>query len=402
MSDAKLNNDLTELRADNVVPDLPASENKRFYPALDGLRAVAVLMVFYHHYLNYWPGLSWGWTGVNFFFVLSGFLITGILYDTRNDRHRVRNFYVRRVLRIFPLYYGVLFLGLLLTPLFRWVWHPAWILWPLYLGNYGRFIWIDDWIKGTGVLDHLRSSLPFQDTFFLYFGHFWSLCVEEQFYLVWPLLVFGIKDRVRLRNLCLVICALSLAARVACGFLLPQSYLHADILNRLTPLRADALLLGGALALMLRGPEASRVNRLLPLFFSLSVVGFLLFEIVYRCANHRLYAPAAGAPVLGTLGYTLIDLFGGVIILLSLDPKSHLYRVFTIRPLRRLGQVSYGFYVFHDIPHVAYIELAKLIPFRLVGLTCAMIAFIGTLAISYLSFRFYEAWFLRLKDRFAG
>src|ERR1700722_12874022 len=93
------------LHTDDVVPDLPASENKRFYPALDGLRAIAVLMVFYQHYLsagNDLPALNWGWSGVDIFFVLSGFLITGILYDTRNVLHRFRNFYVRRTLRISP------------------------------------------------------------------------------------------------------------------------------------------------------------------------------------------------------------------------------------------------------------------------------------------------------------
>src|ERR1035441_2665940 len=89
----------------DLVAGLPASENKKFYPALDGLRALAVLMVFYAHYnLSPGPSVAWGWAGVNIFFVLSGFLITGILYDTRNTARRFRNFYVRRTLRIFPLY----------------------------------------------------------------------------------------------------------------------------------------------------------------------------------------------------------------------------------------------------------------------------------------------------------
>src|ERR1700728_3407250 len=79
-------------------------ENRAFYPALDGMRAIAFLVVFGHHYLQ----LPWGWAGVDLFFVLSGFLITGILFDTRNDPNRVRNFYLRRTLRIFPLYYGVM------------------------------------------------------------------------------------------------------------------------------------------------------------------------------------------------------------------------------------------------------------------------------------------------------
>ena len=303
----------------------------------------------------------------------------------------------------FPLFYGVLLLGLLLTPVFRWVWHPVWILWPLYLGNYGRFIWLNDWMKGTGVLDHLRSSLPFKDPFFRYLGHFWSLCVEEQFYFLWPLAVFMVKDRVRLRNLCLIVCAICLGARICCVFLLPHDYVQADILYRFTPLRADALLLGGALALMLRGAEAFRLNRLLPRVFPVFVAGFVLFELIYLFTLHHLYAPVSGAPVFGTLGYSLIDLFAGIVILLSLNPESDFYRILTIRPLRRLGQIrSYGFYVFHDIPHIAYIELAKRIPIAPVAIVTAIIAFIATLLLSYLSFRFFEAPFLRLKSRYTA
>ena len=86
--------------------------------ALDGMRAIAFMMVFLQHYC----GLKWGWSGVDLFFVLSGFLITGILFDSRNDLHRARNFYVRRTLRIFPLYYGIMLLLLLSSPVFHWDW----------------------------------------------------------------------------------------------------------------------------------------------------------------------------------------------------------------------------------------------------------------------------------------
>ena len=84
---------------------LPKPENKLFYPALDGLRGAAVLLVFLEHYeLSHKAKyLDWGWVGVDIFFVLSGFLITGILYDSRRDAGRWRKFYVRRALRIFPL-----------------------------------------------------------------------------------------------------------------------------------------------------------------------------------------------------------------------------------------------------------------------------------------------------------
>jgi peptidoglycan/LPS O-acetylase OafA/YrhL len=395
-------NEAAAIHAGDLVQNLPASENKRFYPALDGLRALAVLMVFYQHYLTVHPVLNWGWTGVDCFFVLSGFLITGILYDTRETTHRFRTFYVRRTLRIFPLYYGVLLVALLLNPIFHWVWHPAWFLWPFYLGNYARFIWLSDFLKDTKTLEHFRSSIPFHTPFFLYVGHFWSLCVEEQFYLVWPLIVFFVNDRVRLRNFCIAVCVFSLAARIACLYFVPQPYLQAEMLYRLTPLRADALMLGGLLALILRGPEVRWLSRILRPTLYIFIASFFIFEAMYRLFVHHVYYPSPSAPGLSTIGFTLIDLFAGIIILVSLEPSSLLYRVLTLKPLRRLGQMSYGFYVFHDIPHVAYIMLVSHLfgSFHQERYVVALIALVGTLILSYLSFRYFEAPFLRLKDRF--
>jgi peptidoglycan/LPS O-acetylase OafA/YrhL len=391
------------LRTDDLVPNLPAPENKRFYPALDGLRALAVLMVFCNHYFSRARrDLQWGWTGVDIFFVLSGFLITGILYDTRNTKHRFRNFYVRRTLRIFPLYYGVLLIALLLAPIFRWVWHPAWFLWPLYLGNYARFIWLSDFLEGTGTLEHLRTSLPSYTPIFMYLGHFWSLCVEEQFYLVWPLVVFLVRDRKRLRNICAAVCVLALAARIACVFFVPEPYLKAELLYRFTPLRADALLLGGLLALMIRGPEVRWLTRALRPALYLFITGFVIFQGIFYLRLSHFYKPDTTAPVLSTIGFTLIDLFSGIVILLSLERTSLIYRFFTIKPLRRLGQMSYGFYVFHDIPHTFYIRLVGYLHRHRPSpdYVVALVALIFTLILSYLSFRFFETPFLRLKNRF--
>src|SRR5215469_18676569 len=133
---------MSTMSRENVLPhaSLPVAgntektrpENRAFYPALDGLRAIAFLLVFSQHYLTF----RWGWSGVNVFFVLSGFLITGILFDSRNDEHRVRNFYVRRALRIFPLYYSAILVVVLFNPLFHWQWSSYWLAWPLYLANY--------------------------------------------------------------------------------------------------------------------------------------------------------------------------------------------------------------------------------------------------------------------------
>jgi peptidoglycan/LPS O-acetylase OafA/YrhL len=392
-----------ELHKDDVVRGLPPSENKKFYPALDGLRAVAVLMVFCQHYFTTAnAGTKYGWTGVDFFFVLSGFLITGILFDTQDSLHRFRNFYVRRTLRIFPLYYAVLLVTLLLTPLMHWDWRPAHLMLPLYLDNYSRLIWLNDWIRSSMVIDHL-VSLRFQTA--LLFGHFWSLAVEEQFYLVWPLIVFLVRDRVRLIQLCFMVCGLCLLGRILCAVYVPQRYLNAELLYRVTPLRADALLLGGALALMMRGPAEKKLREWMWVALWLWMGGFAIFEIGYRLLYHHFFHPSADSMGLEMVGYTAIDLLAAIVILIVIHPKGFLFRALTLKPLRWLGQISYGFYVFHDLPRLLYSHLAQHMvsgsPGRLELMT-AVIGFPATLAISYLSFRFFESPFLRLKEKFGA
>ncbi|MDR3746016.1 MAG: acyltransferase [Acidobacteriaceae bacterium] len=387
----------------DLVAGLPAPENKQFYPALDGLRALAVLLVFYSHYsLSPRPGLAWGWTGVNIFFVLSGFLITGILYDTRNSAYRFRNFYVRRTLRIFPLYYGILLITLLLYPIFRWEWHPTWFMWPLYISNYSRFIWMPAYINGSGIVECLRSTRQFHPPFLLLFGHFWSLAAEEQFYLVWPLVVFLVKDRIWLRNICLSACILTPLVRLACFHLIPHVYIDNELLYRITPFRADGFLLGGLITLMLRGPESRWLFKLLRPAFYFLIAGIVVSEIIYRSHMHH-FIYSANTPTLSSIGYSIINLFCAFLILLSLEPGSFFYRLFTLRPLHRLGQMSYGFYVFHNVPICAYILLVAHF-YKKSGpaftYLVALVGFIFSLALSYLSYRFYETRFLRLKDRF--
>ena len=386
---------------------LPASENKLFYPALDGMRAVAVLMVFWQHYssgTSFAKNFRWGWTGVDIFFVLSGFLITGILYDTRHDQFRFRNFYVRRALRIFPLYYAVFLLALALYPVFHWVWHPIWILWPIYLGNFGRFIWLKDYLTNPVQMDHLVSARPMSFQLVVYLGHFWSLCIEEQFYLVWPLMVFYIRDRIRLRNVCVSAVVVCLIGRIICQATLSPALLGVGFLERFTPLRVDSLLLGGLLALVLRGPEAPLVRRLGRYIFP-SILGvFVVLQIASLLSvHHALDLPISGTLIF-TIGYTVIDLLAGSLLLNAIEPQSVSFRVLNNSWLRQIGQMSYGIYIFHDILHVTYLHwVLRMVPTRTYLFQLVMLlGLVGTLILSYLSFRFFESPFLRLKDRFTA
>jgi len=181
-------------------------------PVLDGVRGLAILMVMLHHFTpDHGAGilsvLHLGWVGVDLFFVLSGFLITGILFDAKGSANYFQNFYARRGLRIFPLYYGILLLILFALPLLQWldvihvpgldqvrVWQP-W-LW-LHSSNL-LLAWKGQWMLDSGVIR---------------MNHFWSLAVEEHFYLVWPVVV-ALFDRKSLMKIAagVIIAALSLRA----------------------------------------------------------------------------------------------------------------------------------------------------------------------------------------------
>ena len=391
----------------NTVHTKP--ENRAFYPALDGMRALAFLMVFGQHYLH----LPWGWAGVDLFFVLSGFLITGILFDTRDDPHRIRNFYVRRTLRIFPLYYGVMAALLLMEPIMHWHLSWSWLVWPAYFGNYARFI------HPYAVGDSLQKLADFQPNgtlrdghplFFL--GHFWSLCVEEQFYLAWPWLVFWIRDRKKLLAICAATLPICLAMRLAGQQLLPAWMLENEILYRATPFRLDALLLGGLIALLIRGPLRQTVLRIARLGFPTAISLVVLFGLltVNRIFGNYLF-PLPDWRF--TWGLSTIDFISALLILVAIQPGTLIYKVLSTRCLRWIGRISYGAYVLHDIPHIIYLKISfKLV--RMVDdawlvsensiqlqavIVAAVVGLTSTLVLAWLCFRFFESPFLNLKER---
>lgn len=370
-------------------------ENRAFYPALDGMRAIAFLMVFFTHYC----AMPWGWAGVDLFFVLSGFLITGILFDSRDDSHRVRNFYVRRTLRIFPLYYGVL---LLLLPFvfqqLRW----SWLVWPAYMGNYARFF--SSYAQGSpmqilaDVQPAAQIAILKTRHMTLFLGHFWSLCVEEQFYLVWPWIVFWIRDRRKLLWICAASVPICVAARLAGQSLLPTWMLDHEVLYRATPFRFDALLLGGCIALWLRGPRAHLLLRGARLVLPIALTALLLWAAFApgHFWQQQLYRYPPWTFTWGLLG---IDILSALIIAVAIQPHSLIYRALNQRALRWLGRISYGAYVLHDIPHSIYFHVASiLIPAHVFRVGVA-IALGVTCVLSWLSYRFFESPFLKLKER---
>lgn len=368
-------------------------ENRAFYPALDGLRTVAFLLVFCNHYL----GLPWGWAGVNFFFVLSGFLITGILFDARDDLHRARNFYIRRALRIFPLYYLVLLGTLLVWPAFHWHWDWRVLAWVVYLGNFLHF-------SPEGVGSMAQRMRDFQlvgslhgHALTIFLGHFWSLCIEEQFYLLWPWIVFWVRDRRILLWICGLALPVCLGLRLLAQHTFPAWMVSQNVLSRFTPLSCDGLLFGGFLALLLRGPYRAQVIRvatwLMPPFLTLCVA--FAFRGPAQWHRGALYAYPDQVE---TLGFTVLDILGALLLLSALEPRNWLYKLLGLRPMRWAGRISYGAYVLHDIPHEVYSRFGPFFPSHR-DAAAALIGLVCTYLLAALSFRFLETPFLNLKER---
>jgi peptidoglycan/LPS O-acetylase OafA/YrhL len=365
-------------------------------PVLDGLRGVAILLVLFFHFattgsalptdlpsrLTY-TGVLTGWIGVDLFFVLSGFLITGILYDARGRRHYFRNFYMRRVLRIFPLYYAALLVCLAILPaLLGRLEYPAdpaetpWFL--LYLTNVR--IAQHGW-DPSGML-----------------GHFWTLAVEEQFYLFWPLVVLACGARTLIRT-CVAILIGSLLLRVA---LHEQG--HALAAYVLTPARFDSLAIGALLAVRARSAGGlHRHVRAARILASTSATAILALIVLYRGLPPEAY-------LIGTAGYSLFALFFGAVLLLvvTAPAATRTARAFASPVLRFFGRYSYGLYVIHQpllllLPAWWSIEawqpwLGSWIAAYLVFSCTAMLACV---AVALASWHLLEERFLRLKARFA-
>ena len=313
---------------------------KTRFRSLDGIRALAVLMVFADHYggggtnggaalrlLNTIRGR--GWMGVDVFFVLSGFLITGILFDTRNDSHFFKRFFARRSLRIFPIVYLLFTVLAVLTPIlgYQWRWKQA--LFLIYMGNFAA----NADFSLYAVPSHLSPWASAE------IGHLWSLCVEEQFYLIWPIIVWIVRDRIKLLWTAVGLSALALASRIVMVNVWPAG--HAEQwLMRALPYRLDTLLFGAILALLLRGPSADLVQRAMKWCF---VGGAAATLIVFRIN------PDYDSPLLLTLGLTFIGIAATGLIGMTLRTGSIAQRLFHWKPARILGKYSYGFYVWHVV-----------------------------------------------------
>jgi peptidoglycan/LPS O-acetylase OafA/YrhL len=336
-------------------------------PQLDGIRGIAILVVIFHNESAKYPFLyldhifANGWMGVDLFFVLSGFLITGILLDAKQSNGYFKNFYARRCLRIWPLYYSSLFLMFVIIPFLR----PAdghmifqrsgpWWAFPFYLQNF----LVPDATGAAGLL-----------------GVTWSLAVEEQFYLVWPLIVRSCPTAV-LRRIAVGIICFSPILRLLLAS-------HGVNLYSNTFSRLDGLMAGSLLAMLIRSSDfaPSRFITTAWIVLVIALPGVFLTE--------ALQAP--------WIVFSMSALASGAFLYLSLfSGQKWLEGVLKNRFLVYTGTISYGLYLLHKLPF----DLGVIAHLDKYPYFSAPILFAAAFGMAALSWNLLEKPFLNLKRFF--
>lgn len=356
------------------------------WPRLDGIRGIAILMVVLHNgeTLESAAGVfarvllfvaDHGWIGVQLFFVLSGFLITGILLDTRDAPNYYASFFARRTLRIFPLYYATLGFVLVVVP---------WIIGRPLAGT-GDTVWL--WLYLTNWVQWRASivdALP----------HLWSLAVEEQFYLLWPLLLHRLSPRATVR-LCLAIAVGGLVLRIV----LTRAGVSAEALYMITVTRIDAMALGGAAAAWLRNRVAGSPE---PFWARKPLISAAVVALGAGAYTHGFPRMSVAGQ---TVGYSALAVIFALAMLHGVKPSGPRRSPLEWAWLRSVGRYSYAMYLFHMPLNLAVVDTARQwVPsLSTSGVACAVYVLLLTLAtygLAYVSYHLFERRFLALKPRF--
>lgn len=365
---------------------------------LDGLRGIAVALVMALHlfkraaYFIEHPALKGfaklttvGWVGVDIFFTLSGFLITSILLKAKSGENYFKNFYMRRILRIFPLYYAAIFLIIFFAPKveeeFTNQLSTALPIMLLYQQNWALLF------KGFHITQYL--------------GITWSLAIEEQFYLLWPFIVYKL-DREKLVKVIISYIVISITGRMIGTLAWPDIAQASTFFYYASFARFEEMLFGGLLAVFLTYEGAKdKVRRYSkPLF----IVSFSVFALLHILSLPDSPHPEHGSIPLTLGGYTSAALWtiGLIGIFITHSPQNFFRRFFANPLLVFLGKYSYSMYLFHMTAALILLDVFWHSSMRgwQAYVLYPIATFITTILIALLTWNLLEKHFLNLKKYF--
>jgi len=354
--------------------------NRQHYPALDGLRGLAILLVVVYHNFGFINVFFFGWLGVDLFFVLSGFLITDILLKTLGRKDYLKNFYIRRMLRIFPLYYLCLLVFLIILPKLNLQYDAK------YYTDNQLWLW-------TYLQNWLYIFNPTETTNTLH--HLWSLAVEEQFYLIWPLVILVIKKPSRL----LFFLGIALLSIIALRYIVwIYKIENLAYFNLYTFSRVDGICIGSMLALVMKINPRFIEKYTAPIVLALAGFNFLFFFI------NRYYDFAF--PYLAIVGYTTFAILFALLIQEGVGGRNKVVNfIFNGQFMKFFGKISYGLYIYHwpvyiilspPLQEWSETNVIFLDPQLFAGFLSLFIAIL----ISIVSYRYFESIFFKLKQKF--
>jgi peptidoglycan/LPS O-acetylase OafA/YrhL len=351
---------------------------------LDGLRGVAILLVICYHNFGFVKYFFFGWLGVDLFFVLSGFLITAILLNTVNTPGYFKNFYAKRVLRIFPLYYLSLIILLLVLPRIKGF--------PLDFSFYIDHQWwfwtyMQNWFLIFYDVGHTTTAIQ----------HYWSLAVEEQFYILWPCVIF----LVRKPKILLGITGLLLIA-IICTRLYMWTIQIKDLnyFGLYTYTRIDGICIGSMLAI-LQFMRSGFIKR----YFTILILLLAALNFVFYFINKEYNFTY---PYFAIVGYTTFAMLFAIIVHEIVQGGNKILEfILNIKLLRFFGKISYGLYIFHWPVYLILYEwlnekvssVLKLSGNDLALIVSVLLTLIGIL-ISIISYYTFEKYFLKKKKAF--
>lgn len=340
------------------IKSIPDVLNVNYLPSLNGLRAISILIVIYRH--TFWLQLKSdsflnGDFGVTIFFVISGFLITSLLLKEKVIKNTIslKRFFIRRALRILPLAYLYLFVMLILN---------AFGLVTIPVSDYlSGFFYFNNWYTQTS-----------------YINHYWSLSIEEQFYLIFP---FFLK-RLHLKFY-ICICIILLLSAPVITYLSMHPVFHPQVFFSLRPLiKFHPIIIGSLIAIIL-------FQRII-LFEKFASLFVKLILLVLIFATYKIASPA-------DINKVFCSIFISIFIVLNLFPKKDfIYTLLNFRLLNYIGLMSYSLYIWQELFTFENMPWQNAFPYtgsKAFNLTALFI-------VAYLSYNYYEKPFLKLKKKY--